>query len=158
MTDSTNIPKPTSPKRRHQLFQVAMGIAAGKSNKEAMIEAGWSETTADRERVKWTDLAGEMHECQVHEHPVVAEFLEDMHTETRRRSRITLDTIVERLDLVYKQAMHVEDLKTARGATVDLAKVLGLVVERRHLTVKPISQMSESELIQLIDDDEEARP
>ena len=112
-----------------------------------MLSAGYSPTVARQGTIR---VAGEGRKVPPADHPVVSGYLRDFQSQAVKRTSITLDTIVQRLDGLYHQALVNEQIDQARLATMDLAKVLGLVVERKQLTVKRIEEMSEAELMQVI--------
>ena len=134
-----------------KLFVVAVGLASGKSPTDAMRKAGYKVATPESARIRYLGEDGKRHHVPPAEHPVVAEFLAELQAEVRRQVPVTVGDIVDRLEEAYLLAKDKEQPATMATAAVSMAKVLGLIVDRKQLSlVKPIEQMTEEECVAVL--------
>ena len=86
-------------------------------------------------------------------HPVVAARLAELRGEARREAVVTIHTIVARLDRAYDLAEGERNPSAMVQAAMGMAKVLGLIVDRKHHIMKPIEQWTEEECLALLGKD-----
>ena len=147
-------PRHVTAAMRAKLFVVAAGLASGKSPTDAMREAGYKVATPESARIRYAGEDGKHHHVPPAEHPVVAEMLAEMQAEVRRQVPVTVGDIVERLEEAYTAAKEKEQPASMVAAAMSMAKVLGLIVDRKqHSFAKPIEQMTEEECVAVLGED-----
>ena len=152
-------PKPT--KARAQRWRLAEELLTGKGVEASMLAAGYSKTFSGNRQIWMTETGGARSKVSPHKHPEVTRFMSQIRAEalrtapervreTQRMAVATLHEIGGRLDEVYGLALVKGDLGTARQSAMDLAKLYGLIVDRKQIGIKPIDQMTEAELLALV--------
>ena len=122
---------------------VAHGLAAGKTVKESMLDAGYAETTARLGMI----ARGKHGKVSPWDHPEVAARVAEIRDGARKLATIGTADVVLRLEGARLGAMEAGQFSAASGAAMNMARVLGLVVDRtRFEGLKPISEMTEPEL------------
>ena len=160
MTD----PKPHT-KARGQRWKLAEALVSGKIIEDAMLAAGYSPSFAKNRQVWTTDADGRKIKVTPLKHPEVMGFMEQIRAEalrtapertaeTTRKAAATVNEIAGRLDRVYVLAIDKGDLGTARQSAMDLAKLYGLIVDRKQIGIRPIDDMNEAELAALVGEEE----
>ena len=121
--------------------RLAEELAAGATVKAAMVAAGYTEKSAK------SRLIGHGRKfVSPWDHPEVAAQVAEIREGARERAQITTADIVDRLENARIGAMGDGRYSAAVSATMGMAKVLGLIVDKADMTMKPISEMTEDEL------------
>ena len=129
-----------SPTHKREL--VAQGIAAGKTVERAMLDAGYSEKSAKVGMIRH----GKGNWVAPMDHPEIGPRVEAIREGARRQASVTTADIARQLDEDREFAYKEKKPSAAIQATMGKAKVLGLIVDKMDLTMKPIKEMTEDEL------------
>lgn len=127
---------------------LADALAQGKPIEEAMREVGYAEKTARGGRIKHgKNLVSPW------DHPEIAERVKEIRAVASERSVITIDSVTDMMLEAYEGAKEEGNWGTVIQASMGLAKLRGLIVDRKSLTIldKPFSEWSVEEKIALRD-------
>ena len=130
---------------RNRIEVLAQELAAGSTVEAAMLEAGYAAETARQGRIQYNRRL-----VSPNNHPSVAARLDELRALARERSILTIGDIAEKFEEAFDSARANRNPSAMVAAAMGMAKVLGLIVERRHRAIKPIGQMNEQELIALL--------
>ena len=149
-------------RNRPQLWKLAEGLATGMTVGKAMEAAGYAKGI---KRLVYTDENGVTKRLSPNKHPTVQEHVrkiqaeavrsipereaerERRETERMRKVVVTIHDIVAKLETVFHGAVEDRAWAAASNAAMGQAKVLGLIVERREHSIKPVSQWTEAECL-----------
>ena len=154
MKDGVTMPSTTQDK----LFKVAKGLAGGETVMNALLSAGYAEGTARGKQLRWTGPAGERMKGPPSEHPVVAQHLKDIQAKAQRGAVVTIHSVIADLQAAYQEALTLGKPSAMVSAAMGQAKVLGLIVERRHHTIKRVDELTESEILAMLGETDAAGP
>ena len=133
-----------------RLTHVAEAVVTGTSVEEAMRAAGYTDAAAKRGQVRHKGSL-----IPIEHHPIVAEALRGVQAVARKRAGITRAELASRLDSIYQEARATGELGHARRAVMDIARLLGLIVEKRANVVKRLEDMTDDELRYVMGEGEE---
>ena len=148
--------------------KLARGLALGKPIDESMRDAGYSPSMVGHRQITYVDEKGVKHKVSPHKHPEIQRLVKQYQdaairempepdAELRRKTVSGIQDIVSDLELAFVLAKKLLNPNAMIQATMGKAKVLGLIVERREHSVKPLGQMNETELRMLIGEEEAPR-
>ena len=116
-----------------------------------MLAAGYAPETARQGRVQHNGRL-----VSPNNHPDVAARLAEFRAVAREQIVVTIGDVVRKLEEAFEFAKTNHNPAAMVQAALAQAKVLGLIVERRRQTIKPIDRMSETELLLLLGEGDEA--
>ena len=126
--------------RRVRIETLSRELAVGKPVEQAMLAAGYAPETARQGRIRH---AGRL--VSPHNHPAVAAGLAELQATANQRTAVTVQDIVNELDLAFQIARAASNPSAMIAATMGKAKVLGLIADKRKHKIKPIDQWTEEE-------------
>ena len=124
---------------------LARELAAGATVRAAMVAAGYTEKSARSGLIRHGRKL-----VSPWDHPEVAAQVAEIREGARRRAVVTTADIARQLDEDREFAYREKKPSAAIQATMGKAKVLGLIVDKMDLTMKPIEEMTEDELVVFI--------
>ena len=136
-------------RQKDRLESLARELAKGETVEAAMLAAGYAPETARQGRVRHNGRL-----VSPNNHPVVMDRLANLRAEANREAVVTIHTIVARLDRAYDLAEKKRNPSAMIQAAMGMAKVLGLIVDRKHHVMKPIDQWTEEECRALLGEDD----
>ena len=110
-----------------------------------MLAAGYSAKTAQVGRIRYEGKS-----ISPMDHPEIREQVTAIREDARQRASIKTSHIAAMLKKTWEGAMYDKQFGAASSAAMNLAKVLGLVVTKQQHEIKPIEQMTETELRRLL--------
>ena len=114
-----------------------------------MLAAGYAPETARQGRVQHNGRR-----VSPNNHPVVAARLAHLRLDARERTTVTIGDIVAKLEEAFEFAKANRNPSAMVSAAIGQARVLGLAVERKQHSVKRIDDMNETELVELLGEDD----
>ena len=136
-------------RQKDRLESLARELAKGETVEAAMLAAGYAPETARQGRVRHNGRL-----VSPNNNPVVMDRLANLRAEANREAVVTIHTIVARLDQAYDLAEKKRNPSAMIQAAMGMAKVLGLIVDRKHHVMKPIDQWTEEECRALLGEDD----
>ena len=136
-----------------KLFAVAKALAEGMPVEKALLSASYAAGTAKGKQLRWVGPQGERMRGTPSEHPVVAKYMAKLRTKASNGAAVTIATLSTKLDNVYEGAQEDREWSAATSAVMGQAKLHGLLVTKTQ-EVKPIDEMNEAELEQLMGEEE----
>ena len=116
-----------------------MRTRGGEDRRASDARGGYAAKTAKQGRIRHgTRLVSPVN------HPDVA---------ARKDSRLTIGDIVAKLEQCFNGVIEDRQWSAACQAAMSQAKALGLIVDRKAIGIKPISEMNEAELAILVRED-----
>ena len=134
---------------RNRIEVLAHELAGGATVESAMLVAGFAAETARQGRIQYNRRL-----VSPNNHPSVAARLDELRALARERSILTIGDIAEKFEEAFDTARANRNPSAMVAAAMGMAKVLGLIVERRHRGIKPIERMNEQELFALLGEDD----
>ena len=134
--------------QRNRLERLAREFAEGKTVEQAMSAAGYSAKSARDGRLRHKGRL-----ISPYDHPVVRAELEAIQAAAAESAKVTLQGELARLNRLYFDALASNKLSVARQCCMDRLKASGLLVDRKAIGIKPISEMNEAELAILVGED-----
>ena len=134
---------------RNRVEALANELAGGASVERAMLAAGYAPETARQGRVQHNGRR-----VSANNHPVVAARLAHLRLDARERTTVTIGDIVAKLEEAFEFAKANRNPSAMVSAAIGQARVLGLAVERKQHSVKRIDDMNETELVELLGEDD----
>ena len=136
---------------RNRIEVLAQKLAEGNTVEAAMLAAGYAAETARQGRVQHNGCL-----ISPNNHPAVAARLAELRVVARERSTVTIGDIVAKLEDAFDFAKANRNPSAMISATLAQARVLGLIVDRKQHTIKPLEQWTEAELRTFLGEDDKA--
>jgi phage terminase small subunit len=128
--------------QRHELF--CQGVAAGKPASQAYRDAGYTAT----------GNASEVEASKLVRNPKVAARIRELKAATLQRHAVTIDSLMADTQDIKDRALKGKrpQLMTALNATIAMAKLAGLWVEKRENTNRHVdpTRLSDAELAAIV--------
>lgn len=120
---------------------LAHAIAQGMSIEEAMLDVGYTASSAKSCRIKHGKKL-----VPVMDHPEVAARVAEIRAGARQRVEATTATIADQLDEAYDMSKRLERPAQMISAANSKAKLLGLIVDKVDVNAKSVDEMTEAEI------------
>lgn len=133
--------------RDEKLFTLARSLVEGKAVEQAMLDAGYAPGAAKGRVIRYTDENGERQKEAPHKHPQVAAYIKQLKAEGRRHTGVTIYSLTEKLMAVYDGATEDRQWGPAQQAVMGIAKLNGLIVDRKQHEFPPIDQWTEEQCL-----------
>ena len=134
---------------RNRIEVLAHELAGGATVESAMLAAGYAAETARQGRVQHNGRL-----VSPRNHPAVAARLAELRALAREQTTVTIGDIVASLKEAFEFAKANRNPSAMVQATLAQAKVLGLIVDRKQHTIKPLELWTEAELRAFVGNDD----
>lgn len=131
---------------------LAYELAKGETVESAMLIAGYAPKTAKAGRI--------IHNKKLvppRDHPEVAAEIDTLLAAARKGSATTVHDLADKLEKAYDVAEKNGSASGMVAAAMGLGKLLGLVIDRKQLSLKRLADMTPEELDFVMGKDDEPR-